>query len=368
MRAGLLSLVLLLAACGGGEGSERLTLPRLEWTWVEVPGAVCGDGTPTGLAVNPGPEGSTDVLVFLNGGGACWSPATCGGGLAGDGPYGATQFQEDLPAAEGSILDRRVTGSPFGNATLVFIPYCTGDVHWGDNVVDYPLVTRWRHLGKDNLEKDIAWLAANLPAPGKLVVAGSSAGGYGTLLAHDLARTAWRDAQGYVVDDSGPPLIGADFPEVVRFAWWASWRLDRTVGRFCEDDLDCPLQLQADLSRILDLLAAKYPDDRIALLSSRQDDVIRRFVGQTPDGFENALLQLVDTKLGPSRDELPDPPVPNARAFLVPGSGHALLEDFDGWEADGVPLPAWIGHMLHDEPEWATLGRGAPEPPPAPLR
>lgn len=366
--AGLLSLVPLLAACDGGGGARPLDLPRLEWTWVEVAGATCADGSPTGLAVNPGPEGSTDVLVFLAGGGACWSSATCAGGAAGNGRYGQADFEADVGRVEGSILDRTVTGSPFGNATLVFVPYCTGDVHWGDNVVDYPYFERWRHLGKDNLEKDVAWLAANLPAPGKLVVAGSSAGGYGTLLAHDLARTAWPDARGYLVDDSGPPLIGADFPELVRLAWWSSWRLDRSVGQLCDGELDCAVELQADLSRVLDLLAAKYPDDRIALLSSRQDDVIRRFVGQTPEGFENALLQLVDEKLGPPRDELLEPPVPNARAFVVAGNGHALLEEFDAWEADGTRLPAWIGHMVNDDQGWNTLGRREPASPAAPLR
>ncbi len=356
MRAGLLSLLSLLAACGGGGGSERLTLPRLEWTWVEVPGAVCGDGSQTGIAVNPGPEGSTDVLVFLDGGGACWDGFTCNTlGTASPGPFGAAEFQGALDAgrAEGTILDRTVESSPFGAATLVFVPYCTGDVHWGDSDADYG----WQHEGKTNLERDVDWLAEHLPAPERLVVSGSSAGGFGTLLAHDLARTRWPEAKGYLIDDSGPPLIEGDVPIALRAAWYVAWRLDRTLTPFCAECTD-------DLSQAIVALTEKYPDDRFALVSTRQDAVIRSFfgLGVSPvpaETFEGDLLELVDQRIAP---------LANARAFLVPGDGHALLEDFDGWEADGTRLPEWIGHMVNDDPGWSTLGRGEQELTAAPLR
>ena len=331
-------------------------LPRLEWTWVEVPGAVCGDGSPTGLAVNPGPEGSTDILVFLDGGGACWDALTCNAlRTASRGPFGAAQFQVAVDAGrvEGTILDRTVEGSPFGAATLVYFPYCTGDVHWGDSDAAYG----WQHEGRTNLERGVAWLADHLPAPEKLVVSGSSAGGFGSLLAHDLARTRWRDAKGYLIDDSGPPLIEGAVPPELRAAWYLAWRLDRTLTPFCAE---CTI----DLSQALVALAEKYPDDRIALLSTREDEVIRSFFGLglnpvAADVFEADLVELVDERIAP---------LPNARAFLVPGNGHALLEDFGAWSADATTLPAWIGHMVNDDPGWSTLGRGEQEPPPAPLR
>jgi len=353
----------VLAACDGGGDGRPLDLPRLEWTWVEVPGAVCGDGSPTGLAVNPGPEGSTDVLVFLDGGGACWDELTCNGTgftnpTASNGPYGAAEFEADQASRlEGSILDRySVDRSPFGAATLVFIPYCTGDVHWGDAGAAYG----WQHRGAKNLEADAAWLAAHLPAPEKLIVSGSSAGGFGSLLAHDRLRTLWPDARGYLIDDSGPPFVGSDITYALRSAWTASWRLDRTLAPFCPGCFDTQVPLvPQDLSQVLPALAQKYPDDRIALLSTRDDPVIAAFFGLLPaDEFEEGLLELVDTRIAP---------LENARAFLVPETGHVLLEDFGRWEADGVTLPAWIGHMLHED-NWATLGRGEQEPPPAPLR
>src|SRR5688572_22279448 len=46
-----------------------------EWTWLDVPGAVCGLGQPTGFAVNVGT--GTDVLMYMEGGGLCWDELSC---------------------------------------------------------------------------------------------------------------------------------------------------------------------------------------------------------------------------------------------------------------------------------------------------
>jgi hypothetical protein len=292
------------------------------------------------------PDGT--LLLFLDGGGSCWDPLTCAALKRATpdigGPYGRPQFEGDLPKAAGSILDRAVEGTPFGGATLVFVSYCTGDVHWGDSTNDYPGLGTWRHAGAANLRADLAWLQANLSAPQRLVVSGSSAGGYGGLLAHELARTAWPGAKGYLVDDSGPPLVGNDVPEVERTAWYLSWRLDRTLAPVCGD-------CRGDLSTILGVLAQKYPSDRFALLSSRQDAVISGYLLQTPTGFERALEELVDQRIAP---------LPQARAFLVGGGGHALLQDPAAHTAGGIALPSWLGRMIHDKADWTTVGRENP--------
>lgn len=351
-RGAGLALALLLAACGGGGGggggsTTGLDVPAGQWTWIDVPGSRCADGTPTGLAVNPAPSGASGgtLLLFLNGGGSCWDPITCAAlqratpGIGG--PYGRAQFEGDLPRVQGSVLDRTVPGTPFADATLVFLPYCTGDVHWGDATQDYPGVGTWHHVGAANLRADLAFLEANLAAPQRLVVSGSSAGGYGSLLAHDLARAIWPSALGYLIDDSGPPLVGGDVPELERAAWYASWGLDRTLAPLCPG-------CRGDLSQILPALAQRHPLDRIALLSSRQDAVIRGYLLQSPAGFERALLQLVDQRVAP---------LAAARAFLETGEGHALLQDPAAHAAEGVKLPDWLGQMVLDDPAWVTRGR-----------
>jgi hypothetical protein len=335
-------VLLALAACGGG-GSHAVTLTEGEWTWVDVPGTLCSDGTRTGLAVNPGPAGpDSELLIFLNGGGACWDALTCNTfGLATPGPFGRTEFEQGIAAGgdAGTILDRAVTGSPFGGATLVFIPYCTGDVHWGKAALPDG---SWDFSGDANLVHDLAWLQAHLPAPAKLVVSGSSAGGYGSLLAHDLARTAWPAAKGYLVDDSGPPLVGDDIPSSRRSAWFSAWNLADTLVPLCPGCAD-------DLSLSVEALAARWPDDRLALISFRQDPTIAFFAGITPVAFEAALLRLADEHVVPY--------APQRAAFLVEGSDHTTLGNPSAHLADGVPLPDWLSQMLNDDPGWTTLGR-----------
>ena len=115
-------------------------------------------------------------------------------------------------------------------------------------------------------------LGATFPAPRKLVVAGSSAGGFGALANYPAFRWYWPDAVSYLVDDSGPPLAGAAIPASTRAAWYASWDMGASLDAFCPS-------CQADFSQGLRALAARYPQDRIALLSHLQDLTIREFFG-----------------------------------------------------------------------------------------
>jgi hypothetical protein len=345
-RALSAGLVVFLAACGGGGGGTSSTFPPDQWTWVDVQGTRCADGTTTGIAVNPAP-GASMVLLFLAGGGACWGDGdfACSTGAAEPGPYGEAELRLDEPSLDQSILDRTVDRTPAAGATLVYVPYCTGDVHWGASQEDLAGGGRWGHAGAANLKADIAWLEAHLPAPEKLMVVGSSAGGFGALLAHDLARTAWPQAKGYLVDDSGPPLVGDAVPAELRSAWYASWNLDATLGPLCG------VACQDDLSEVVAVLRAKYPDDRLALVSSLRDVAMTSFLGYASAAdYQVAVLELVDERYS----------APDTHAFLVEGAGHGLLGSPASQEASGTDLASWLRQMVDDEPGWTTLGRPPP--------
>lgn len=343
-RVPLLALGLAaLAACGGGSdhSAPAVDLPRGVWTWVDVPGAVCSDGTGTGVAVNRGTDDAA-IVIFLDGGGACWDVFTCFTfQTANPGPFARPQFDARIQKAPGTILDRALPGNPYRDATFVFVPYCTGDVHWGDAVQRYPGSPRaYHHAGRGNVVADLDVVVANLPPPAKVVVSGASGGGYGSLLAFDGARRRWPGARGYLVDDSGPPLVGDDISPVIRAAWFASWRLDRTLLPLCPD---CAL----DLSRILPTLASRYPGERLALLSSTQDQVIRGFTLLGPAGFEAAVRRLATDVVAP---------LPAGRTFLVPGDTHTMLGHPADFTAGGVPLLEWLRRQVEDDPAWASEG------------
>ncbi len=355
-----LVLAVALAACrGGSKKTSTVQLQPLTWTWIPVAGAVCSDGSPTGIAVETPAAPSGDLLVFLMGGGACWDTLTCFTlGIATPGPFGQPQMQQQVPAlVPGSIFDRSVASSPYKDFTYVFVPYCTGDVHSGDKIGtagSVPFVGAphdWHFKGRVNLALDFAWIDANLDAPSKVVVAGSSAGGFGSLHAFDLARKTWPGAKGYLVDDSGPPLSA--IPPATIAAWQLAWDLGGAMPSACG-----PLDCLGDLSRVFPALRTTYPNDRMALLSSTQDQTIRSFFGtftttypyvvpMDPTTFETSLRSLA----GAIEDATPPG---ETHAFVVTGSTHTMLGAPGNFtSSQGTGLWDWLKQQVTDDPAWA---------------
>jgi hypothetical protein len=347
-----------------------------EWTWIPFADSVCTDAipdslgryrfgtSPTGLAINWGPIGSTDVVIFLQGGGACWDFFTCGGAApildktASTGPFGPTEFARDVYAKyPASWLRRANLPPPVRDATIVFVPYCTGDIHGGDRVRTYgsllpgaPSIT-WQHMGRANVTAFLKRLGATFPSPRKLVVAGASGGGFGTLVNYPRFREQWPNARAYLVDDSGPPLIGGAIPAVTRDGWFSSWNLGASLDPFCPACRD-------DMSGALREIAARFPSDRIALVSHLQDEVIRGFYGGvflTPQPtiapmpaaqFETELRRLGTTVM--------DPATANAKYFFIAGTGHPTLDEPGAIAAPPPGLTAWLELMISDAPGWTS--------------
>ena len=70
------------------------------WTFLPVDGTACGNGTPTGIGVNRSAT-SNDLVILIEGGGACWDANTCFGLKSAvniDVNYDAALFQTDFVA------------------------------------------------------------------------------------------------------------------------------------------------------------------------------------------------------------------------------------------------------------------------------
>ncbi len=137
----------------------------------------CSDGSPYRFFVRPGDPGK--LMVFFQGGGACWTRQTCD---PSGRPTYTVNIAEDFTPHPFGAFNFDNPDNPFKNHTVVFAPYCTGDVHLGaaDTVYppekegDAPLTVH--HQGRANAQAVLDWTYKNVPEPEHIFVTGSSAG------------------------------------------------------------------------------------------------------------------------------------------------------------------------------------------------
>jgi Pectinacetylesterase len=166
-------------AAPGAHGWERI-----------VPGGdcQCSDGSEFSFwAREADPK---KVVLYLQGGGACFSAKTCAGGK---------EFYEPRvdagPAWEGGIFDLKDERNPFAGYSFVYVPYCTGDVHIGNTTRKYADGLTIHHKGYVNGTAALDHLVAAFPGATDVVVIGESAGSIAAPLYAGLASDRLPDAR-----------------------------------------------------------------------------------------------------------------------------------------------------------------------------
>lgn len=319
-----------------------IVLPAERWIWVDFPDTVCGNGQPTGLGVNLS-ERSTDVLIYLEGGGACWDAEGCVVRPAAvhiaDG-YTAATFAED--DTRGAVLfNRTAIRNPLRDASFVLIPYCTGDLYAGDRVTTYTVTgdggraQAVHHRGAANIAAYLRRLAPTFPGPRRIFVAGSSAGGYGAQLQFHQFVAAFPDASVHCLADSAqlvPPR--GDRLAAMRSAW----DLQPPPG--------CP-RCAEDWPAWTEYLMTNSPRSRFALLAYDADLVLVSYFGY---GLGPQLKQATYALL--DRYDAHD----NAKYFVVAGGLHTMLGRLTTLTGPGgARLDDWVAAWMRGDPGWTSV-------------
>ncbi|WP_438006665.1 pectin acetylesterase-family hydrolase [Sorangium sp. So ce321] len=261
------------------------------WQKVELPGTTCGNGSQYKFFIRR--TSSPNVLFFFEGGGACWDYDTCSGRagvLGAANPNGIPDdYMQQVKAQYASpIVNGADPGLPLRSRTdlvtkgwnIVYMPYCTGDVHVGDSVVTYtdptgeePPLT-WHHSGYDNTIAAASYARAQLPRAQKLLVTGYSAGGAATSSAFYFVRSIMNPQRGYLLNDSGPihlaPNITYDsrpLHDTIRESWALDSVFEELPSSFDPDDL----------GTINRMVAAAFPGDQLAYTGYSRDYNYSRF-------------------------------------------------------------------------------------------
>jgi len=170
----LLASIASIASSGLAQAAVR------SWKKIIIPGARCGNGSPyTAFLSMKDPR---KFALELMGGGACWDHSTCFGPTPST-PMQALPFVMSLP--DGIDSEDEAT-SPLASYSLLYMPYCTGDVHISARTVTFKTGFKAHQRGGDNLTRALAHVrdveGVDTDAIDSFVVYGASAGALGALL------------------------------------------------------------------------------------------------------------------------------------------------------------------------------------------
>ena len=340
-------LVLLLAACGdstsgnpadaAADAPDPITAPPNTWTWIEIPGTTCGNGTPAGFGINVPATPSAELFVYFQGGGACWDANTCftvKTAVNIETTYNAAKLAADLGGAQAD----RSPGNVFGRATLVLVPYCTGDLHAGIEVRDYTAsgtARRVHHTGATNTQRFVEALQATLPGASPIWIAGSSAGGYGATLNHHRFAAAWPGVDVHVLQDGSPfvPVLAA------YDTWQSAWSLQFPPG--CTG-------CTTSFPNVIDAITAAHPRARLGLLTYDDDAVIKQYFGYAATA--GSMVPATNLLLANQYD------LPSTHAFVLAGNSHTMFAQIGTLVGPGnVRLSDWVAQWARGDAAWTTV-------------
>lgn len=324
---------------GGGvdPGSAPITAPNEQWTWVPIDGALCANGTPTGIGVNL-TDKSQNVAIYMEGGGACWDANTCyvlkvAANLSG---YDETKFQKLAGSLSSNLFDRSDPENPTRDYNFVYVPYCTGDIHAGSAEQDYG-GKKTKHVGWTNFTLALKRLVPTFSGATRVILSGSSAGGFGAGFNWWRTVDAFPKARVDMIDDSGTALSDPYLSKAKEATWRAAWNLDAAMPPACTD-------CKNSLTALLDYYMTNFTKQRGALLSYTQDTVLSPFFGISTTAFEDGLKQITMQYEGKE----------GFRYFYVAGANHVLLSDPGLKGKSGLTLKEWLIQMISDDPKWSN--------------
>ena len=261
--------------------------PEKTWTTVPFDEAKCRSGSAANIRVSMS-TASKNVMIYLEGGGACFDSQTCGANPADAAGQGAgTQ----------GIWDRNNAQNPVKDWSFVYVPYCTGDVHMGANPngqVSGVSGTQ-QFVGRLNLKAFLNRLVPTFASAEQVLLTGSSAGGFGASANAEFVQWAFGSIPVTMIDDSGPTMSNMFLPKCLTDTYRKTWGLDRSILEDCGSDCTA----DGDYSiEYLEHVARASAGHSSGLIESSQDAVIRGFFGiGTNNGKDDCMGALLLTSM-----------------------------------------------------------------------
>ena len=331
-------------------------------------GPICIGGTDYSVFTKQGDP--KKVIIFLQGGGACWENFPRCNVTA------EAQFPPPAAFLPGVFRDTSPDGTienELGKYSVVYMPYCDGSVFGGDNDVENdPVFGVRRHRGLRNLSAGMDVAKSVFPRARTLLVTGSSAGGVGAAsFAPFLARFVYSNRTNlYVFNDAGPLALNPEGAPDAAQARVNDWKFDQFFPRSCKRQGLCdPLGQQTG---IIKWRLANDRTVREAFFETDGDLTNLGFVQSNLPGTppfvpvsQTAYRAILDNTHGPIHDQYPN----RYKRYIVSGGNsacngfvvytHTALQGgntdqlgcpgvdlFYDLEAGGIPLHEWTNAFV----------------------
>jgi hypothetical protein len=314
-----------------------------EWRAIDPGGdTLCSDGSPYRFFVHEGDPAR--LLVEFEGGGACWSAETCAMEI-----YSRRVSTDPALAARLGLLvriyDRTNPENPFREWTHVYVPYCTGDLHWGNATHVYEgaggglLV---QHRGAANAAAALRWTFENVQAPSRVAVTGCSAGGYGAILWAPQVMARYPGAAAVHLSDSAAGVVPPGFFTTVLASWDVSAAWPKDIAPLALENLDPASMTIADL---YGGIAGHYPLSTFAQYNAAEDATQVFFYGLTRGGSATAAEWSPQMRASVAAIESANP---NFVSYTAPGAQHCIINGPGFYTAtvNGVRVVDWVTRLL----------------------
>ena len=344
MKSFVIALFLLLPLAA----SAQTNLPAVDsfddgWNTLETDG-LCSAGTPFQFYAKTS-DASNNLLIFFNGGGACWFGQSCDLSSEPNIHSPFADMDANNPNLATGIFDFENTENPFADYDMVFIPYCTGDVHIGSGERNYSYQNAAgdevnytaHHNGFENSMTSLNWIFDNFTAVDNVVVAGSSAGAIGGSFYSGIVAEHYPSSPVVLIADAAGGYRTSKLP-VTHKAWdtaailpdWEEYEGETNETLTFEDFY---------------IASANHnPNLRLAQYNAAEDGVQKNFtyvIGDAPGSFSLPLRMLTSyQEIEDSTDEF--------YSYTAGGDVHTILRSdiFYEYEVEDTRFVDWVKDLV----------------------
>ncbi|MGV6809088.1 MAG: pectin acetylesterase-family hydrolase [bacterium] len=309
-----------------------------EWRQIPLAGETqCIGGKPYAFYVRE-TAASNKLLIYFQAGGACPAGVPCDPDKPSffdpsvvieghEESYSGTFWDHDNPATMSGIFDLKEARNPFKDYNIVFVNYCSADVHLGNR--DYTNIT---HRGYKNTQAVLAWTYQQFKQPDHLVVAGGSAGAlatpfYAGLIAHHYPQTTMLvlgDSAGSYRANLKPTFSNWGVPTVMKS--------DSAYEQYTDNDLTFETAWHVNMQR--------FPQIKFAQFNTWEDKTQQQFL------YLLAAKQPINYLLKENLLDLKH--YNNFYSYTIEDNYHMILDrdKFYHEKAAGIYFHQWVTDLL----------------------